>query len=92
MDKGSQKFSRFRGPLSLFCATIRKAFRTVIAWKKRVKGYLLPLESILTHPLIPDKKLSDDIYQPESKRNRKKMRKFADGKKQYDICNDRDRP
>ena len=89
MDKGSQKFSRFRGPLSLFCATIRKAFRKVIAGKKRVKGYLLPLESIL---LIPDNNLSDDIYQPESKRNRKKMRKFADGKKQYDICNDRDRP
>ena len=90
MDKGSQKFSRFRGPLSLFYTTIRKAFRAVIAGKKRVKGYLLPLESILIHPLIPDNNLSKDIYQPESKRNRKKMRKFADGKKQYDICNDRD--
>ena len=61
-----------------------------MAGKKRVKGYLLPLESILIHPLIPDNNLSDDIYQLESKRNRKKMRKFADGKKQYDICDDRD--
>ena len=41
--------------------------------------------------LILERKAFDDIYQADNQRNRKKMRKFADDKKLYNVRNDRNR-
>ena len=41
--------------------------------------------------LILERKSFNDIYQADNQRNRKKMRKFADDKKLYNVRNDRNR-
>ena len=39
--------------------------------------------------LILERKAFDDIYQADNQRNRKKLRKFANDKKLYNVRNDR---
>ena len=41
--------------------------------------------------LILERKAFDDIYQADNQRNRKKMRKFANDKKLYNVRDDRNR-